>query len=233
MTFSARIVNYDGCELTVIPMSPIQRDMIKKQVKDIEIRLVDGRSITNVQRKKIFAICTEIGKEVGHSTEEVRHSLRNDFCDLHDIDPFSLSTVDRTTAHEFISFLIDFCLDWDIPTQDTLLNYCDDVDRYLYMCLENRKCAICNKHAEVHHVNRVGMGFDRERIVHEGLKAIALCRKHHIMAHLHESELFEQNHVYGIPLDKNLCDILNLKSSKDGSCDGELQHNTSDHGAVS
>lgn len=232
MTCSARIVNYDGSELTVIPMSPINRELMKKQVEDIEIRLIDGRSITNEQRRKIFAICTDIGKETGHSTEEVRKTLRNDFCDLYDIDRFSLSTVDMTTAREFISFLIDFCMNWDIPTKDVLLHYCDDIEQYLYMCLANRKCAICNAHAEVHHVDRVGMGFDREQIVHEGLRAIALCRRHHAIAHLREKALFEKNHVFGIPLDKNLCEILNLKASKDGSCDEELQLDISDQDAV-
>ena len=69
----------------------------------------------------------------------------------------------------------------------------------------------CGMPADVHHVDRIGMGRDRERIVHEGLRAIALCRRHHHKAHQDQRGLFEQYHIYGIPLDKRLCDRLKLR----------------------
>lgn len=103
-----------------------------------------------------------------------------------------------------------------------MLNRTDDIYRYLYLCLAHRKCAICNDHADVHHVDRIGMGRDRERIVHEGLLAVALCRKHHNAAHLGESELFEKYHIHGIALDKYLCQRLSLRAGKDDE-DGRIR----------
>ena len=62
----------------------------------------------------------------------------------------------------------------------------------------------------MHHVDRIGMGRDRKTIVHVGMRAIALCREHHIMAHNNEATLFEKYHIYGIKLDEYLCKKLKL-----------------------
>lgn len=57
------------------------------------------------------------------------------------------------------------------------------------------------------------MGFDREQISHLGLRAEAVCRKHHIEAHSRGQHTFDElYHVYGIKLDKKLCDRYSLKS---------------------
>lgn len=70
--------------------------------------------------------------------------------------------------------------------------------------------------AEVHHVDRVGMGRDREAIVHVGLNAIALCRRHHEEAHRREKALFADYHIYGIKLDRHLCKVLSLNQKPKG-----------------
>ena len=103
-----------------------------------------------------------------------------------------------------------------MPTKDSLLTQTDDIGKYLYLCLENRRCAICNQPAEVHHVDRVGMGRDREAIVHVGLNAIALCRRHHEEAHRREKALFADYHIYGIKLDRHLCKVLSLNQKPKG-----------------
>lgn len=113
-------------------------------------------------------------------------------------------------------YLIQFCFHWGVPTKDSLLTQTDDIGKYLYLCLENRRCAICNQPAEVHHVDRVGMGRDREAIVHVGLNAIALCRRHHEEAHRREKALFADYHIYGIKLDRHLCKVLSLNQKPKG-----------------
>jgi hypothetical protein len=75
-------------------------------------------------------------------------------------------------------------------------------------------CAICNKKAEVHHVDVVGMGANRNKIVHLGMRAIALCRKHHNEAHTRGQAFFDDYHVYGIKLDQYLCDKLRMNTIK-------------------
>jgi len=207
------------------------RILAQRQVKTVEVIIRDGRSMSPKQRKKICAICDDIARYQSDVPMYVRPLLTSMFCDDSDIDLFTLSrrtkkielpdgskvTVDpcdMTTAREFIDWLINFCFYWRVPTSDSLLNLCDDVGRYLYLCLEHRKCAICNKPAQVHHVDRIGIGRDREEIVHVGLLAIALCADHHDEAHHREKDLFAENHIYGIEMDEYLCGRLRLNTKE-------------------
>mgnify|MGYP005794313531 FL=1 len=216
MITTAKILSFDGRRLLLEPETSIERELLKKQIGLVEIRLPDGREISNEQRKKVFAIIRDISLWSGHEPEYLRQYLTWDFISRNNIDMFSLSNVDMTTAKEFINYLIDFCFYHSIPTKDALLTQTDDIGKYLYLCLEHRKCAICNQAAEVHHVNRIGMGRDREKIVHVGLKAISLCGKHHDMAHRDEQALFTKYCIYGITLDEYLCTRLTLNTKQRG-----------------
>lgn len=214
MIVSAAVKSYDGHDLLLVPEEPIGRELEQKRIERVELRLDDGRSISADQRRKIFAVIRDISLWSGHSPEEIRQLLTWDFRKADGRDDFSLSDVDMTTAREFLTYLINFCFLHSIPTKDTLLNQTDDIGKYLYLCLEHRKCAICNARAQVHHVDRIGMGRDREKIVHVGLRAIALCEKHHELAHVDEKALFEKYHVYGIRLDEYLCKCLTLNTTR-------------------
>ncbi|MCD7722737.1 MAG: putative HNHc nuclease [Clostridiales bacterium] len=210
MITTAKIINYDSQKLVLAPTNSLGREILQKQIETVEIRLNDGRTISAEQRRKIFALIRDIALWNGDEPETLRMFLTWDFCCKNECEYFSLSNVDMTTAKEFINYLINFCFEWSVPTKDTLLNQTDDIGKYLYCCLEHRKCAICNEKADIHHIDRIGMGGNRNRVNHVGLRAIALCRKHHNMAHQHEKELFAKYHIYGIKLDGYLCKVLHL-----------------------
>lgn len=212
MISTAKIVGYDGEILQVKPLVYIDRELIQKQVGEIEIRLTDGREISAEQRKKIFALVRDISAWSGDEPERIRQFTEFDFRLLNGLEPFSLSNCDMSTAREYISYLIDFCFNHSVPTRDTLLNRTDDISKYLYSCLEHRKCAVCNDKADIHHIDTIGMGRDRSTIVHLGMEAIALCRKHHQEAHTRGKSFFDYYHIYGIKLDEHLCKILKLRS---------------------
>lgn len=107
---------------------------------------------------------------------------------------------------------MDFCLEHGVPTMRPLIGDCEDVNRYLYGCLYHRRCAVCGRDAETHHLDAVGMGRDREHIVHVGLRAMALCRVHHDEVHKVGLRFYIKNHLHGIQLDKRLCDRLRLNT---------------------
>lgn len=203
-------MGFDGKFIRLAPLEPIDRFLEQKDCQTVEIRLNDGRTITAAQRKKIFALIRDIAAWSGHEPEYIRAYMMFDFACKNNIEWFSLSDTDVTTAKGFIDYLIEFCFTWAVPTKDTLLHQTDDIGKYLYQCLEFRRCAICNKYAEVHHVDRIGIGADREKVVHVGLNAIALCHDHHMEAHAREKDLFRENYVYGIKLDEYLCKKLGL-----------------------
>lgn len=214
MITSANIVNYDGCNLIVRPQDYIGRELQQKQSKYVEIRIVDGRTISSLQRRKVYALIRDIAMWNGDDPEWLKEYFKFIFCGECDQEYFSLSNCEKSIATSFITYLVDFCLYHNIPTRESLSIMTDDIGRYLYSCLEHKRCAVCNKPGEIHHVDRIGMGRDREQIVHTGLSAVCLCREHHTQCHNDEETFFNNNHIYGIKLDKFLCDKLNLNTKE-------------------
>lgn len=201
----------DNCVMVVVPMENIR--MIDKQnITSCEVMFSDGRTISPEQRKKVYALMGEISDWSGHMPEFIKERMKYSFIEATGNEYFSLSDCSVDTARQFINFLIDFCFYHNIPTKDSLLGMTEDISHYLYACLATRKCAICNDRAEIHHCegSRVGMGFNRNRIDNLGRRAIALCKKHHAQAHIHEREFFDKYHVYGVKLDNYLLKKLKL-----------------------
>lgn len=210
----AKISGYDGKTLSVEPEKDLSKVLLRTGSQQVELRIIDGRVITPEQRKKIFATIRDISDWCGHSPEEVRQILTWDFRSIDGRGDFSLSNVEQDTATDFISYLIDFCLRWDVPTKEPLSKRVEDIDRYLYQCLEERKCAVCGRRADIHHVDTVGMGRNRKHIVHTGLATIALCRQHHQECHTIGADFFRKYHIYGVSLTEQLLQKLALTNKK-------------------
>lgn len=193
---------------------PLDRTYLisKQEITTCEVRFDDGRTIRPEQRKKAYALINDIAAYTGHCQEELKEHFKYDLMAKTGCAHFSLSDCSVSIAREYISNMIDFCFQWDVPANDTRLNQTDDLGRYLYACLYYRKCAVCNKKAEIHHCegSRVGMGFNRNKIDNFGRSAIALCRAHHMEAHQEEQAFFEKYHLFGIRFDKQLLKKLKL-----------------------
>lgn len=185
----------------------------KRNITECEIRLDDGRRISADQRKKIYATMRDISNYTGHMPDEIKALAKYDFIAKTGCNYFSLSNCSVTTANEFLTFLIDFCLEHDIPTLDNLIDRSPDISKYLYACLVHKRCCICGNKAELHHAeDRVGTGRNRKEITHTGMRAQPLCRKHHTEAHTVGQMTFnEKHHIFGIRLDKDLCRIWKVK----------------------
>lgn len=160
----------------------------------------DARTISPEQRRKAYALMGEIAVWSGDDPRNVKAALKVDFraraMDGLQKQLFSLADCDMTTAKDFITLLIDFMLENDVPSAHPLTEYADDIDAYVYSCLMHRKCAVCGRHAELHHVDRVGMGGDRHDMCHIGMQALPLCRGHHQEAHQHgDQKLLDKYHL--------------------------------------
>lgn len=186
----------------------------KRQITEAEVRLDDGRTISADQRKKIYATLRDVSLYTGHATEYLKDFFKAEYVAETGGDWFSLSNVDMTTANTFLELLIEHCIRWDIPCQGNMIERSPDVSRYLYACLIHKKCALCGGKAELHHVDAVGAGRNRKEILHLGMRALPLCRNHHIEIHNIGRDTFcEKYHVYGIKLDDGLCGIWKLKAA--------------------
>ena len=235
MTIKGYIQSHDNGVLTVVAPFTEPYLLDRQQITECEIRLDDGRTISADQRRKIFALIRDItdwmcapGNDKRSraeietlrqlqllylidyaDTEAVRYQLTQHYCRLADIDLFSLSDVDMTTARDFIDWLVELCVAHGIPCIDTLLNRCEDIGRYLYACVANRRCAVCGAKADIHHVDSVGSGVDRRKTHHLGARVQPLCRKHHGEVESTGQATFDRKYCMdSIKLDEHLCDVL-------------------------
>ena len=204
-----------GIVITAIVPS-VMRALVRKY-KKVEIGLCDGRSISPEQRKKIYALLAEISDYVGDDTESTKRTMKMDFVmnrmQAMQRKMFSLSDVDMNTASEFISYLVEFIIEHDIPCQDNKLSdLCEDIGKYVYACLMNKKCCVCGGHADLHHIDTVGMGNDRQEVHHLGRLVMPLCREHHTEIHTIGIETFlSKYHLQAVNADEAICKKYKLR----------------------
>lgn len=183
-----------------------------------EVRVIwqDSRSITNEQRRKAWALMTEIAVYQGQGKDDVYREQAASFS-LKNLETmqgqlFHLSTATVSEARAFITLLIEIIIEYGIPTKEPLYGLCDDLERYTYACLMNKKCAVCGKKTELHHVDHVGMGYNRNEICHIGMRCLPLCREHHMEAHQIGQTAFDSKyHLEPVAIDEQIGKKYRLK----------------------
>ncbi len=173
---------------------------------EIDVRLIDKRSITDQQRKFIFALCNEIAYYTGDDKEYIRLLMQQYNSNLRGIEVESLSTCGMTYANGLIDTIINFCIDREIPFAKELIienGYTFDEKQTYAMALK-RVCVICGQRADIHHVDHIGMGNYRNKISHIGKKALPLCRKHHTECHIKGNEFYDMYHLTPFMIDKKM-----------------------------
>lgn len=190
----------DGTELIIsIPGKHIGEQISKKRIRNAEMRFDDGRHISAEQRKKVYATIRDIADYTGYLPEEQKEWLKYLHISNTGCDYFSLSNCTMDTAREFINTILEYALENGVPLSEEAINRTDDIGRYLYFCIKNKKCAVCGKPGEIHHEDAIGMGNDRKKVDDSNHKKICLCRLHHTMAHqLGVIKFTEMYKVYGI-----------------------------------
>ena len=168
-----------------------------------DLLLNDCRMISRQQQKKIYAMIGDISDYTGHHVEFLKSYLKCEYIKMYGGEWFSLGYVDMTTARKFIEFILHICFELEVPLSTNTVDLSRDINNYLYLCIQYRKCAICGEKADIHHhSNLVGMGRDRNRHDHHNSEFIALCRTHHTECHQIGLKQFEQKyHLKAIKLD--------------------------------
>lgn len=188
-----------GTDLIIHIPEQIGELLLKKCIRTAEIRLDDGRHISAAQRKKIYATIRDIADYTGYMPEEEKEWLKYLHISRTGDAYFSLSTCSMDTAREFINTILEYAIEHGIPLSERGVERADDIGRYLYYCVKHKKCAVCGRDGEIHHVDAIGMGRDRRTVDDSNSRKICLCRTHHTIAHQRGMKAFEQMyHVYGI-----------------------------------
>lgn len=196
--------------------------LTKQQIKECYIDYIDSRSLSDKQRKMCYALINAIADWSGSSTQDIKEAFKMEFWaerveTLAD-KIFSLSNAPMSLVAEYQKFLIQFIISNDVPVKRPLLEYVDDIEHYVYMCLIHKKCCICGKRAELHHVDQIGIGNNRTEEEHEGRECLPLCREHHTEYHsIGKQTFFEKYHFdKGIKIDKTIIKIYGLRSKNNG-----------------
>ena len=218
-----RIVKIDESgAATITAVLPNLYHACDRKYDTVEIILPDGRRISPEQRRKIYALLGEIAEFVdgvrnAETVEDAKNVMKWEFMlnrmESQERKLFSLSDCDMTTASQFITYLIEFIIHHDIPTRVPLMEQAEDIAAYIIACLVHRKCAVCGKHADVHHCEgyKIGAGNNRNEVHHLGRKVLPLCREHHQSCHNDEKYFIEKYHLQPVKLDKSLCKKLKIK----------------------
>lgn len=190
----------EGTQLLVsIPRLQLQDLFIDKRIKKAEIRFDDGRTITIEQRKKAYATIRDIAEYTGYLPEEQKEWLKYYHIARTGCEYFSLSNCNIDTAREFINTILEYAIENGIQLSEMAINRTDDIGRYLYYCIKHKKCCICGRPGEIHHVDTIGMGNNRNRVDDTEYRKMCLCRTHHTIAHQRGMTAFEKMYkVYGI-----------------------------------
>lgn len=202
----------DGRVLVVTSMPPVAC------ADEIRILWDDPEEITAAQRRKIFSLCGDIAVWSGGSVEYVRKNLQADFLrenltqlQLTSISLASGGNCSKSTARMLIDYLINVILEYDIPTLVGLSIQADDIGQYVYACLIHKKCAVCGKKAELHHVDAIGAGYDRRTKPQLVARVLPLCREHHMEFHNAGEKAFnDKYHLEPVELDQRIAAVYKL-----------------------
>lgn len=184
--------------------------------ESVGVEFVDKRRISAKQRKKAYVLISYIAAWWGYTpVEAMKEMLKLMFVGEAETlrRSFSLSNCDMTTARLFISYLIDFCLLHGVDVGEPLYQLSEDIPRYVWACLMNKRCAVCGRKAELHHVDAVGMGRNRKEICHIGMRALPLCREHHTEIHSIGQEDFLRRYIIEpVRIDERIAKVYRLKA---------------------
>ena len=208
-------INEDGT-ITILATYENIEKFCHRQYEEVAIGLIDGRTISPDQRRKAYALMREIAEWMGDLPEYVKRLMKMEFMVTRmqtlEKQIFSLSDCDMTTAREFITYLIDFIIEHDVPTQTPLIELCEDISKYVYACLMHKKCAVCGaNHVDLHHTQAVGAGRNRDEIFQIGMPVLPLCREHHMESHnIGQKSFMDKYHLKPIGLTVEIGKVYGL-----------------------
>lgn len=173
--------------------------ILQRRVKQVEVGVDDGRFISVIQRRKIYATLRDIAEYTGYTDEAMKEVMKYEHMLKTGCEYFSLSDCSMTDAREFLNTLMEYALKEGVILTESGLERTDDIDTYLIQCIRYRKCCICGRPADIHHEDAIGMGNDRRHYDDSHNRIMALCRNHHTIAHQRGKKAFMEIYkVYGI-----------------------------------
>lgn len=159
----------------------------------VAVKALDNRGISVDQNSLSHALIADVAHWQGEEPYLTEIDLKYSYMQKSGIW-FEHHKATKSDARQWIAFLIDFVLANDVPLPK-IYSYLLKDSAWFYHCLKYRKCCICMQHAEVAHVETVGMGRNRRKINHENYRFMALCHEHHMEQHRIGLKEFLKKHI--------------------------------------
>lgn len=185
----------------------IDLEQTKKQLKERFLEVYDMHPL----KSPLAFFSKYLEKNKDKTVGEIEKELKETFIKalqstLIENKTFSLAlnTLTQNQANDFIKWLLETCIYYDVPLKMDIENLADQYTKaYHYVCLKNKICCICGKeHGVLHHYDNVarigGYKFDDGRV----LRVMCLCFDHHNEVHaIGTKDFTNKYHVVGIHLD--------------------------------
>lgn len=182
---------------------------------EARVLFYDREMMSGDQRRKVFALCAEISvwsTGTRDDADQIRRLMQIEFLRAN-MERLQLSAIslavggncDKGTASMLINYLINFCFENNVPTKEPLVCYADSLEAYTYAALMHKRCVICGQKADLHHVDRIGAGYNRKTKPQIGALVMPLCRIHHgEVDELGQHDFDEKYHTAAVPMDKRI-----------------------------
>ncbi|WP_276859025.1 putative HNHc nuclease [Limosilactobacillus ingluviei] len=152
----------------------------------VAMDFIDPRQARPKQRALFFALIHDIWAWSGEDEEFLKAYFYSRFVIKTAGREISLADNTKNTvsdARALIDDVVDFVFDYDVPVKAGMFLLPKEENHFQYQCISHRKCIVCGRHADIHHIDEIGAGRNRTHIDHTKLRLAALCQEHHTEAH--------------------------------------------------
>lgn len=183
----------------------------------VEVKFIDKRKVSALQRNFYFALLGDIVNWSGEDKEIVDEYFHNLYWEKNCGEEISLKDGSKNSmsdAKQLIDYVIDFIFDNEVPVKQGYELLPRNEEHFQYQSVTHKNCLICGQHADIHHIDTVGMGRDRTKVDHTKHRVMALCRIHHTEYHkIGPNEFCKKYHLTtpGIKLSEEDLKKLNIK----------------------
>lgn len=159
----------------------------------IHYELVDPRAVSPKQRALFWALMNDIYNWSGEPVEFLKDWFYTRYTVRTMGKTISLSNAggcSMSDANVLLDDVVDFIFEFGVPLKAGYELLPRSEQHFQYNCVKHRQCVICGRRADIHHVDEIGMGRNRNHINHTQYRLAALCRVHHTESHQIGLELF-------------------------------------------
>lgn len=190
-----------------------ERPAVDNLSDEVTVVWHDKRLRSVEQLNLAWLLMTWIGDHQGMTKEEVYEQQCYEYSSVIGKE-FHLSTATVTEASGFINILLGIVIKEGVIRSRPLYEICDDITYAVYISLYYKKCCVCGRNnADLHHVDQIGMGYNRKTKPQIGDRVLSLCREHHAEYHNRGyTDFCGRYHLEPVRLDERLAKLYGVKA---------------------